>query len=181
MDLSKFNNEWYKPGKLHKRIMWYIFNRLFFNTYIPFPSFFKRLLLRCFGAKIGKGVVLMPKINIKYPWFLSIGDYCWIGEGVWLQTAGRIKIKNNVCMSQFSCIITGNHNFKKETFDLIINDVVLEDNVWIGAYAIVCPGITCEKGSILSVNSVATSNLSKDSFYSGNPASKIKDVKRYES
>ena len=38
----------------------------------------------------------MPKINIKYPWFLSIGDYCWIGEGVWLQTLGRIKIKNNV-------------------------------------------------------------------------------------
>ena len=181
MDLSKFNNDWYKPGGFLKRAIWYVCNRLFINTYIPFPYSFKRIVLRIFGAKIGKGVVIMPKVNVKYPWFLSIGDYCWIGEGVWLQTAGRITMKNNVCMSQFSSILGGYHDFKKETFDLIIKDAVLEDNVWIGAYAIVCPGVTCENGSILSVNSVAKGTMLKNCLYSGNPAKKIKDIIRDES
>lgn len=172
VDLGRFNNSWYKPGSFVKRSLWYCVSSIFFlnNFMIPTPMFLKRFLLRLFGGKIGVNVIIMPRVNIKYPWFLEIGDNTWIGEGVWLQSLAPINIGNNVCLSQFSNIITGNHDFNKETFDLILQDVCLHDGVWIGARSVVCPGVICEENSVLAVGSVATKNLKKNAIYQGNPA-----------
>ena len=169
-DLSRFNNSWYKAGNKAKIILWFLTNSLFFNTYFPIPVFIKIAILRTFGAKIGKGVVIKPSVNIKYPWFLDIGDFSWIGENVWIDNLTKVKIGKNVCLSQGSMLLTGNHDYKKTTFDLIIGEIILEDGVWIGAKAIVCPNVVCYSHSILAVNSVATKNLESFSIYQGNPA-----------
>lgn len=169
-DLSKFNNDWYKPGSKYKILLWFIVNRLIINTYLPIPVFFKCLILRIFGAKIGKGVMIKPKVNIKYPWFLEVGDYAWIGENVWIDNLGKVFIGANACISQGVLLLTGNHDYKKETFDLILKDIIIEDGVWIGAKSVVCQGVICKSHSVLGVNSVATKNLDSYSVYQGNPA-----------
>ena len=174
-DLSKYNNDWYKPGaNLFVRIAWYIFNWAFFVSYCPF-NFVKIFLLRMFGAKIGKGVVLKPHINIKYPWKISIGENAWIGENVWLDSLGKITIGANACLSQGALLLCGNHNYKKSSFDLIVNDIILEDGVWIGAKAVVCGGVVAKSHSVLTSGSVATSTLEPYSVYQGNPAVKVKE------
>jgi len=127
-------------------------------------------LLRIFGAKIGKAVNIKPKVNIKYPWLLKIGDHSWIGEGVWIDNLGRVKIGSNVCISQGAMLLTGNHNYKKSTFDLQVEEIVLEDGVWIGAKSIVGPGVTCKSHAVLAINSVATSDLDAYGIYQGTPA-----------
>ena len=71
--------------------------------------------------------------------------------------------------------MTGNHDYKKTTFDLIVKNVTLEDGVWIGANAIVCPGVNCGTHSILTVNSVANKNLEPWWIYQGNPAEKVRE------
>lgn len=86
-----------------------------------------------------------------------------------------VLIKNNVCISQGACLLTGNHNYKKIAFDLMPGEIVLEEGVWIGAQAIVCPGITCKNHSILSVGAVATRHLDACFIYSGNPAVKVRE------
>jgi putative colanic acid biosynthesis acetyltransferase WcaF len=121
MDLSKYNNDWYKPGNKIKIILWYFINMFFFKTMFPFPSVFKIKLLRLFGAKIGNNVVIKPNVNIKYPWFLEIGNNVWIGENAWIDNLANVKIEDNVCISQDAYLLTGNHNYKKETFDTIGN------------------------------------------------------------
>src|SRR6187402_2300610 len=85
VDLSKFNNDWYSPGaSIFKRGVWFLVNSIFFiNPLNPFNSL-KTGLLRAFGSKIGKGVVVKPNVNIKYPWKLTIGNNVWIGDGVWI-------------------------------------------------------------------------------------------------
>src|SRR3712207_2062095 len=85
VDLSKYNNDWYSHGasKL-KRVVWHFVNVLFFINPLNPISSLKIFLLRIFGAKIGKGVVIKPSVNIKHPWFLTIGNYTWIGENVWI-------------------------------------------------------------------------------------------------
>ncbi|NOZ36199.1 MAG: colanic acid biosynthesis acetyltransferase WcaF [Chlorobi bacterium] len=174
-DLSKFNNSWYKPGGNRvKRIFWYFVNVLFFlNPWNPI-SFLKVFLLRIFGAKIGKGVIIKPSVNIKYPWRLSVGNNVWIGEKVWIDNLANVEIGNNVSISQGAMLLCGNHNYKKSTFDLITGDIKLEEGVWIGAFSIVTPGITCKSHSILAVNSVATKNLEAYTIYQGNPAAEIR-------
>ena len=128
-----------------------------------------------FGAKIGKGVVLKPNINIKYPWRLRIGNHSWIGEGVWVDNLEDVIIGANCCISQGALLLCGNHNYKKSTFDLMTGKIILEDGVWVGAKAIVCGGVVCMSHAVLSAGSVATSELEAYSVYQGNPAVKIKE------
>ena len=173
-NLSQYNNSWYKPGaSLMVRAIWYIINWFFFISYCPFSSL-KIFLLRLFGAKIGKGVVIKPRVNIKYPWRLTIGNYCWIGEGVWIDNLEDVSIADNCCISQGAFLLCGNHNYKKQTFDLIVERITLEEGVWIGAKAIVCGGVIARSHAVLTAGSVATGILDDYSVYQGNPAAKIK-------
>ncbi len=174
-DLSSFNNKWYHSGKpMIIRILWYITNVLCFINPLFASSSLKIGILRLFGAQIGKGVVIKPSVNIKYPWKLKVGDFSWIGERVWIDNLDYIEIGNNCCVSQGAMLLCGNHNYKVESFDLIVGSIILKDGVWIGAQSVVCPGITCESHSILTVMSVANKNLEPYSIYGGNPAQFIR-------
>ncbi|NWF66541.1 MAG: colanic acid biosynthesis acetyltransferase WcaF [Campylobacterales bacterium] len=170
VDLSKFNNSWYKPARKIKIIVWYFVNIFIFKTMIPFPSSVKSIILRAFGAEVGSGVVIKPNVSIKYPWFLRIGDHCWIGEEVWIDNLAQVTIGNNVCLSQGAYLLTGSHDYKKEAFDLTLGKIVLESGVWIGAKATVCPSVICKSHSVLSAGSVATKDLEEFGVYQGNPA-----------
>ena len=132
-------------------------------------------ILKLFGAKVGKNVLLKPSINIKYPWKLTIGDYSMVGENVWIDNLEEVVIGRNVCISQGAMLLSGNHDYKKISFDLILGKIILEDGVWICAKSIVCANVICKTHSILSVNSTATSNLEPYSIYSGIPAVKIRN------
>ncbi len=176
-DLSTFDNSWYQPGNKVKIILWYFFNAfLLKNKYNP-SSKIKILVLKLFGAKIGKGVVIKPSISVKYPWKLTIGNYCWIGENVWIDNLDDVILGNNVCLSQGALLLCGNHNYKKTSFDLIVGKIVLKEGVWIGTKSIVTQNVTCQSHSILAVNSVATNNLEAFGIYKGNPAVKIRTRK----
>ena len=153
-----------------KYILWILVNIVFFKSAIPYPSSFKKILLQLFGAKVGKGVVFKPSINIKFPWKLSIGNYCWIGENVWIDNLAEIFIEDNVCISQGAFLLTGNHNYKKPTFDLVTGKITLKSGVWIGAKTTVCPNVICYENAILSVGSIATKSLQANTIYAGNPA-----------
>jgi putative colanic acid biosynthesis acetyltransferase WcaF len=174
-DLLKYNNIWYKPGNSIKILIWYFVNVLIFQSHLFPINRLKIFILIIFGAKIGKGVIIKPGVNIKYPWFLQIGNHVWIGENVWIDNLAQVSIGNNACISQGALILNGNHNYKKSTFDLIVKDIVIEDGVWIGAKSIVCQGITCFSHAVLGVASVASTNLEAYSVYTGNPAVKIRD------
>lgn len=178
VDHTKFDNSWYKVGRSFPiRIVWYYINALFFiNSGNP-SSKTKVLLLKLFGAKIGKGVIIKPGVNVKYPWKLTIGDHSWIGENVWIDNLAEVNIGANVCLSQGAMLLTGNHNYKLESFDLIVQKIVLEDGVWIGAKSVVCPGVSCKSHAILTVNSVATTTLEPYKIYQGNPAVFVRERK----
>lgn len=175
-DLSNYNNFPYKTGgNLIKRVLWYYTNAVVFkSSLIPFYGI-KNFILRLFGANIGKEVEIKPGVNIKYPWRLTIGNEVWIGENVWIDSLVPVIIGNNVCISQGAVLLTGSHNYKKASFDLLTGGIIIEDGVWIGAGAIINFGITAASHSVLTSGSVATKNLDAYSIYQGNPAVKIRD------
>ena len=175
VDLSSFNNEWYFPGSRVKIYLWYFCNIIFFlNPLNPFSGL-KVFLLKMFGSKIGKKVLIKPSINIKYPWKLRIGDNSMIGENVWIDNLDEVIIGNNVCISQGAMLLSGSHDYRKSSFDLIIGKIILEDGVWICAKSIVCANVICKSHSVLTVNSIATKDLESYSIYRGSPAIKIRE------
>jgi putative colanic acid biosynthesis acetyltransferase WcaF len=173
-DLSRFNNSWYRPGGAVRRIVWYGLHEIFISSAQPF-GFLRVWLLRMFGASIGKGVVIKPRVRVKYPWKLKVGNHSWIGEDVWIDNLGCVSIGSNCCISQGAMLLCGNHDYKISTFDLKVGDIVLEDGAWVGAKAVVCPGVHCGSHCVLAVGSVASSNLEAYTVYRGNPAVKVKD------
>lgn len=174
-NLHTFNNNWYRPGNRVAILLWFLLSHVFINNYLPIPVAVKRFILRVFGAKIGEGVMLKPAINIKYPWRLSIGSYAWIGEGVWIDNLAYVSIGAHACVSQGAMLLTGNHDYTKTTFDLRIGEITLEEGVWIGAKAVVCPGVLCASHAVLAVGSVATKALTPYTIYQGNPAVAVKE------
>lgn len=178
-DLSKFNTGDYKPGPKTKIIVWYLINYFIFNSSLPWPYSLKIKLLRGFGARVGNGLVIKTNVRIKNPWRLSIGKNCWIGESVWIDNLAEVNIGDNVCLSQGSMLLTGNHNYSHTDFTYRLGSIHIEDGVWIGAKSIVCPGVICKSHSILTVNSVACKNMDPWNIYSGNPALPVRERKMY--
>lgn len=175
VSLKNYNNNWFVPGSMLKVILWMLTSAFFFRTTLPIPSSIKVVILKLFGASIGVGVVIKPSVNIKYPWKLNIGDHTWIGENVWIDNLAAVSIGDNCCLSQGCYLLTGNHDFTSTTFDLMISEININSESWVGAKAVVCPGVTLERASILTVGSVATKNLDSLGIYQGNPAIKIKE------
>lgn len=176
MELSSFDNQWYDSGaSKFILLIWYFVNVLFFRNPLNPISSIKIYLLRLFGAKLGNSITIKPAVNIKYPWRLEIGDNTWIGENVWIDNLADVRISANVCISQGAMLLTGNHNYKKSSFDLMVGAITLEEGVWIGAKSIVCPGVTCKSHAILSVRSIAIKDLDPYTIYSGNPCQPIRE------
>lgn len=169
-----FNKKGFQAGaSLAKICCWYLVSTLFFHTgIIPFSNILV-LILRIFGASIGKHVRIKPGIRVKYPWKLSVGDNSWIAACL-IENLDNVIIGKHVCISQQAMLLTGNHNYQSVSFDLITSPIILHDGSWIGAKAVVCPGVIVASHAILSVGSVATKNMDTYTIYQGNPAIKIR-------
>ncbi len=176
VDLSRFDTSEYNHGASNfKYYLWHLTNTLLFRNALLPSSRIRVALLRLFGAKIGKGVVMnKPNINIKYPWKLTIGNHSWIGENSWIYNMDEVVIEDHVNLAQGVMLLTGNHNYKSVQFEVFTKPIHINEGVFLGARSVVCPGVTCHKYSILTVNSVATKDLEPSTIYTGNPAVKYK-------
>jgi len=151
IDLAKFENKnIYNNTKSH---LWYIVNNLILNSFFPFSNI-KVFILRLFGAQIGNNVIIKPYVKVKYPWNLKIGDNSWIGEEVWIDNLEEVLIDENCCISQGVYLCTGSHNFKSEKFDLIREKILIKRSSWIGAKAVICPGVTVEECSFIKAGEI---------------------------
>ena len=175
VDLSKFSagNFDRGAGKL-KESAWLAVSLLLFQVCPLKLSGLKCLVLRWFGAKIGRGVVIKSQVKITFPWKLTVGENVWLGEECWLLNLDHISIADNVCISQRAFLCTGNHNYKSPTFDLIVKPIQVEAGAWIGAGAFVGPGVTVGTHAVLAAGSTATDDLQPFGIYRGNPAGLVK-------
>lgn len=164
-----------KGASYIKIIIWFFINALFIRaSWNPFMGI-KIILLRAFGAKIGKGLVIKNNVIIKSPWNLIIGDNCWLGENCWIDNLDKVSIGNNVCISQGAMLLTGNHDYTISSMPYRNAPIAIEDGAWIGAKTIVCPGVNVHKNAILTVGSIATKDMEENGIYQGNPAKKIRE------
>ncbi|MFK8163478.1 MAG: putative colanic acid biosynthesis acetyltransferase [Lewinella sp.] len=137
--------------------------------------FWRRFILRLFGAKLGKQNFIYPTCTIWAPWLLETGDLVTIGPGVEVYNPGGIKIGHHSILSQHSFLCGATHDYDVQDFTYLKKPIILEPYVWICARAIVLPGVHCQEGSILGAASVTSRDLLPWSLYAGNPCKKIKE------
>jgi putative colanic acid biosynthesis acetyltransferase WcaF len=131
--------------------MWWLCRSLLFAPWFPIPSSVKVVALKVFGARVGSNVVIRSRVNITMPWRLEIGDHVWIGDEVFILSLDRVRIGSHVCLSQRAFLCTGNHDFKKETFDLTTAPIDIGEGCWIAACAFVGPGTVLVPGTMVKM------------------------------
>lgn len=116
-------------------------------------------VLRAFGAKIGKDVLLRHRVRIHWPWKLTVGDSCWVGEGAWLLNLEPITIGKNVCVSQEVLLCTGSHDYRSPTFEFDNGPIVIEDGAWVAARATVLRGVRIGQGSVVGAGALIVKDV----------------------
>ena len=154
--------------------IWYLAKCFLFLTPFPVPSALKRSVLRFFGARIGRGVVIKPRVNIHLPWKLTVGDFSWIGEEALILNFEPVTIGAHCCISQRAFLCTGNHDYRKPAMPYRNRPVTVEDGGWVGAQAFVAPGVTIRNEAVILAGSVVTTDPPPRTVCGGNPCTPLR-------
>jgi putative colanic acid biosynthesis acetyltransferase WcaF len=175
IDLSRPDSRELVRGRSrYVELLWILIGAPILASRVMLSASVRSAILRLFGAKIGKQMYMKPGVRVKFPWYLTVGDYCWIGEDVWIDNLAPVSIGSHVCVSQGAYLCTGNHDWSKPNLKLFTRPITLERGCWVGARTLVGPGVTVKEGAILTAGGVATKDLQAFGIYSGNPAVFVK-------
>jgi putative colanic acid biosynthesis acetyltransferase WcaF len=174
--MTKVRNDLFDPAKGLDRGRsklvegcWYLVKCVFFLSALPWPSWWRVALLRAFGAVMGTGVYIKPRVNIHFPWKFAVGDYAWIGEEVFILNFEPVRIGAHTCISQRAFLCTGNHDFRDLAMAYRNKPIAIEDGAWVGAQSFVGPGVTIAEDAVVTAGSVVVSDMPEGMICSGNP------------
>lgn len=176
VDLSRYNNATYRsevPTIL--AALWFVLGQPILSCSVLPSSKLRVWLLRLFGAQIGEGVVIKPRTRVKYPWLLQVADHAWLGEDCWIDNLCQVRIGASACVSQGAYLCTGNHDWSMSDFTLRRESICIGNMAWVGAKAVICPGVTLEEGAIATAGSVINKTLPAWTIWSGNPATFVRE------
>ena len=157
------------------RMLWGIVYTIFFK-YSPRPLHqWRSLLLRLFGAKVGKGVHVYPGVKIWAPWNIEFGDECGVGGGAILYSQGKIILGYRCIISQGAYICTGSHDYTKQGHPLITAPITVEALAWVAAEAFIHPGVTIGEGAVIGARSVVIKDMPAWTVCAGNPCKVLKN------
>ena len=159
------------------RSLWNLTSLLLFR-YSPKVLYgWRSFLLRCFGAKVGKGVHVYPGAKIWAPWNLELKEQCGIANGVVVYSQGKITIGQKSVISQGVNLCAGTHDYTKPGFPLLTMPIYIGDLVWIAAEAFVHPGVKIADGCVIGARSVVTDNMPAWMVCTGHPCKPVKERK----
>ena len=157
--LADFTGAGYDKGRPRAvQAVWFaVMNLVFVKWWCP--ARLRVALLRAFGAQVGEGVLVRHRVRVLWPWKLTVGDDCWIGEGAWLLNLEPIALGHDVCVSQEALLCTGSHDRRSPSFEFDNAPVTVGDGAWIGARATVLRGVTVGAGAVVGAAALVTRDV----------------------
>lgn len=128
----------------------------------------RRAALVVFGATIGDGVILRPRLRVRFPWKLVIGDRSWIGEDVWLHNQADLKIGSDAVVSQGTFITTGSHAHRRD-MALITRRVEIGDGAWVTARCVILGGSRIGTSAVITPGTVVSGDVPDGVVYGQAP------------
>lgn len=180
-NMSRVRNDLFQPALGLDRgrpkwveAAWYLLKVIFFLSSLPWPSRLKCAILRAFGAKVGRAVLIKPRVNIHFPWKLTVGDHAWIGEEAWILNFEPIHIGAHCCISQRAFLCGGNHDYRQIDMRYRNEPITVADGAWVGAQVFVGPGVTVHEDAVVTAGSVVTADVPAGMVCSGVPCRPVK-------
>lgn len=151
--------------------LWRLVEKLVVNNSLQPSSRLRVAALRTFGADIGKRVIIRPRVRIRFPWNLRIGNDCWIGEGVWISNRNTVYVGSDVVISQETFITTGSHAATSD-MRVVTAPVTIGDGTWLTTRCIVLGGVSTGQSSVITPGTVVASDVPAGVVF-GHPAPQV--------
>jgi putative colanic acid biosynthesis acetyltransferase WcaF len=153
---------------------WILVKCAFFAPSFPWPNRLKRFLLRRFGATIGKGVVIRPRVNIHFPWRFRVGDHCWIGDGCQILNIADVTFESHVALAHEVYVAAGSHDIRSATMKGDYRPILIKSGTWVASRAFVGPGVTIHENCVVGAAAVVMKDIGPAVVVAGNPARVIR-------
>jgi putative colanic acid biosynthesis acetyltransferase WcaF len=169
-----FSGPSFSLGNRVARAVWGIAHLLLIR-WTPRPCHaWRALVLRIFGAKLGRNCHIYSGAKIWAPWNLEAGDECGVADGAIIYNQAPIRLGRRVVISQGSHLCTGTHDYEDPDFPLVAKPITVGDQAWIAAECFVHPGVTIGEGAVIGARSVITKDVPPWMVCAGNPCAPIK-------
>jgi putative colanic acid biosynthesis acetyltransferase WcaF len=176
VNLRNYHQDNYDRGKngVYVLVWWFIQSTIFrFSLHNMYS--FRNMILRIFGAKIGRGVKIRASANFTYPWKVEVGHNTWIGDNVKLYSLDKIIIGSNCVVSQESYLCTGSHNITDPYFGLVTKPIIIQDGAWVASDVFIYPGVIIGEMGVAAARSTVLNNIPNNEVHAGSPAKYIKN------
>ena len=177
LDLKHYKNRHSTKSKV-ARAVW---NVVWLFLFRPTPqrgfALFARwriFLLRLFGAKIAPCSGVMSSAQVWQPWKLKMGSYVAVSESVVVYNIDEITIGESATISRDVFLCGASHDITSPIMELVHAPITIGPQAWIGARAIVLPGVTVGEGAVVAAGAVVTKDVPPWTVVAGNPAREVK-------
>jgi putative colanic acid biosynthesis acetyltransferase WcaF len=170
VNLQKYDQSWFDRGRPGWYVLlWWLVQAIAFPL-TPQPLNSIRCgILRLFGAKVGKGVLVRPTARFTYPWKVEIGDYSWIGDDVVFYSLDLIQIGEHCVISQKTYLCTGSHDVQDPHFGLMTGTIAIGNGAWIATDCFIAPGVQIGANAVVGARSSVFSALPEQHICWGTP------------
>jgi putative colanic acid biosynthesis acetyltransferase WcaF len=133
----------------------------------------RAMVLRVFGARVGKGALIYPSARIWAPWNLTLGNGSCLGRGVDCYCVDKVEIMDRAMVSQRAFLCTASHDYNRPGLPLVAAPIRLEADAWVTAETYVGPGVTLAEGAVALARAVVVRDVDAWTVVAGNPARAI--------
>ena len=174
-DLSRYNSPFDRGKPQWFILLWWLVEGIVFPLTLHNLNGVRASILRLFGAKVGKGVVIRSSVRVLYPWKVEIGDYSWLGDDVYLYSLDRIKIGNHSVISQKCYLCTGSHDRHDPYFGLQIAPITIGNGTWLATDCFVAPGVMIGANTVIGARSSVFKDIPAEKIAWGSPCKAHQD------
>lgn len=137
--------------------------------------FLRGIFYRMMFKSCGKSLLIYPDAYIVFSERISVGEQVSINTGVHIDGQGGLTIGNFIMIGPNCVIVTIGHGYKRTDIPMYAQPfeygpIVIEDDVWIGASAVISPGVRIGRGSIIAAGAVVVKDVPPFSVFGGVPA-----------
>lgn len=130
-------------------------------------------MLKVFGANLSGIPFIHSTARIQIPWNLTMQHRACLGECANAYSLGKIEILKGATVAQEAYLCTGTHDFQDFSLQLITKPITIGENSFIGARAMILPGVSIGKQAIVGAMSLVSKDVTDFQIVAGNPAKKI--------
>lgn len=145
------------------------------------PEEIREIFSKLTGKPVNDTLNIFPPFYTDCGKNITIGNHVFFNSGCKFQDQGGITIDDGTLLGHNVVLVTLNHCMNPEQrANLELAPIHIGKNVWIGANAMVLPGVTIGDNAVIAAGAIVTKDVPANTIVGGIPAKKIKNVPRHE-